>query len=385
MSSQLGALKPATSLPPTRQAVLWAAVAAFFLIGAVQALYGPAFPLLRERFGIGLEQVSMVVSAQFLGAFLGIILSGLLLRALGYRRVLLAACVTLALGVGVVAVAPVWLAVLGGAVLAGAGAGLLNVSGNLMIAVVFRPKAAPALNIINAAFGVGAVAGPLLVTFMEPHYGWAFAATALVAVLLLPWFGRLGVPDVTLPERGAAPVAWGSLVGFVLLYVFYVSAEVGVTSWETEYLTPAFGARAGAFTSLYWLAITAGRLLAAPLSARIRTHHFVLVASAATLVFMVAAHRVESAPIAYVLVGLSLAPIFPTALAWLTEVFPQRAEQVTPVVVAAANFGPALSAPIIGAVVNAWGVRVVPSALSVLTFALLLAVVWLWSRTRGRA
>lgn len=153
--------------------------------------------------------------------------------------------------------------------LAGAGTGLLNVSGNLMIAVVFRPKAAPALNYINAAFGVGAVAGPLLVTFMEPHYGWAFAAAAAVAVLLLPWFGRLGVPDTAPPERGAAPVAWGSLVAFVLLYVFYVSAEVGVTSWETEYLTPSFGARAGAFTSLYWLAITAGRLLAAPLSARI--------------------------------------------------------------------------------------------------------------------
>ena len=385
MSSQPAALKPLTGKPVTRRAVLWAAIAAFFLIGAVQALYGPAFPLLRERFGIGLEQVSIVVSAQFLGAFAGIVLSGFFLRALGYRRVLLAACVALALGVGVVAVAPVWLAVLGGAVLAGIGAGLLNVTGNLLIAVAFRPTAAPALNIINAAFGVGAVVGPLLVTVTEPHYGWAFAAAALVAILLLPWFTRLSVPGAAPPERGAAPVAWGSLAAFVLLYGFYVSAAGGVTAWATAYLTPSFGTRAAAFTSLYWLAITAGRLLAAPLSARIRTHHFVLGATVATLVFMVAAHRVESAPIAFVLVGLSLAPIFPTALAWLTEVFPQRAEQVTPVVVAAANLGPALSSPVIGAVVHAGGVQVVPTALSAMTLALLLTVVWLWVATKGRA
>jgi len=82
----------------------------------------------------------------------------------------------------------------------------------------------------------------------------------------------LPVPEVSLRDRGAAPLALVNLGAFVLLYIFYVSVEVGVTSWETEYLNPHFGASAAAYTSLYWLAITVGRVLAAPLSARLRSH-----------------------------------------------------------------------------------------------------------------
>lgn len=375
----------ATPKTVSRQAILWLSFAVFLLIGALQALYGPSFPMLRERFGIGVEAVSIVVSAQFLGSFLGIVVSGFLLRALGYKRVLLTAAGVLAVGAGSIALAPTWILVLAGAVLGGAGAGLLNVTSNLMVAVAFSPKAAPALNLSSALFGVGAVVGPLLVTAFEPRFAPPFLFIALGALVLLPWAATIRAPEVALPELGAAPVAWTSLAGFVLLYVFYVSAEVGVTSWETEFLTPHFGARAAAFTSLYWLAIVVGRVLAAPISSRLKSHSMVLYSAGATLVFMLAAHRVESAPLAFVLVGLSLAPIFPTTLAWLTEVFPQRAEQVTPVVVAAANLGPALTAPLIGRVVQADGPQVIPTALSGLALLLLLTVVWLWFRTRGRA
>lgn len=374
-----------TQPPVSRRGVLLFSFAAFLLIGALQALYGPSFPLLRERFGIGPEWVSMAVSAQFLGSFVGIVFSSQLLRAAGYRGVLAGAAAALALGGVVVAAAPTWAFVLAGAFLAGAGAGLLNVACNLLVAVTFRPRAAPALNLINALFGVGAVVGPLLVTATEPRFALPFLVVAVAAALLLPWVARLGVPAVAGLGADAAPVAWGSLAGFVLLYVFYVSVEVGVTSWQTEFLTPHFGASAAAFTSLYWAAITVGRFAAAPISARLPSQRMVLYAAAATLVFMVASHRVPSAPIAFALVGLSLAPIFPTALAWLTEVFPQRADQVTPVVVAAANFGPAISAPLIGLFVRAEGPQVVPTVLSGLALLLLLIVTWLARRTRGRA
>lgn len=368
-----------------RYAVLWFSFASFALIGALQALYGPSFPMLRERFSIGVEQVSIVVSAQFIGSFLGIIASGLLLRALGYRRALVIAAAGFVAGVAAIGLAPTWGMVLAGAVLAGAGAGLLNVSCNLMVAVSFRPKAAPALNLINAVFGVGAVIGPLLVTALEPRFALPFLILGAGGLILLPWALRLPVPEVALRDRGAAPLALVNLGAFVLLYIFYVSVEVGVTSWETEYLNPHFGASAAAYTSLYWLAITVGRVLAAPLSARLRSHQFVLYASAATLLFMVAAHRVESAPVAFLLVGLSLSPIFPTALAWLTEVFPERSEQVTPIVVAGANLGPALTAPLIGRIVQVEGAAVIPTALSGLALALLVVVALLWSRTRSRA
>lgn len=372
-----------TALP--RGGILLFSFAAFLLIGALQALYGPSFPVLRERFAIGPEWASIAISAQFGGSFIGIVFASQLLRAFGYRRVLAAAAAGVALGGAVIALAPTWGFVLGGALLAGAGAGLLNVTCNLLIAVTFMPRAAPALNLINALFGVGAALGPLLVTAAAPRFALPFALVGIVGAALLPWVARLRLPALLPAGRDTVPLAWGSLAGFAFLYIFYVSVEVGVTSWQTEYLTPHFGIRAAAFTSLYWAAITVGRFIAAPISSRLKSHRMVLYSAIATTVFMIAAHRVASAPIAFALVGLSLAPIFPTALAWLTEVFPRRADQVTPVVVAAANLGPALSSPLIGVIVQAQGVRAVPTVLSGLALVLLATVTWLWQRTRGRA
>lgn len=365
------------------RAILIVSFATFFLIGAMQALYGPSFPQLRERFAIGIEDVSIIVSAQFLGSFTGVIFSGALLRRFGYRRLLLAGAACLAAGMFVIVLAPTWVAVLAGAGLAGLGFGFLNVSGNLMVAVAFRPNAAPALNLLNALFGAGAAVGPLLVAVAEPRLTAPFIVMGAAALLLVGAIVGLKAPAVTVVAKGALPVAWLSLVGFVLLFVFYVSAEGGVAAWETEYLAPHMGAAAAAsFPALFWGAITVGRVLATPLSALVRPRQMVLGSTALALLFMLLAHSVDLAPYAYALVGLTLAPIFPTALAWLTEVFPQRAEQVTPIVVAAANVGPIVTAPLIGWAVGSYGTPVIPSALSALTLLLLLIVAWLWARTR---
>ena len=81
-----------------RRATLLAAGAAFLLLGAVVALYGPLFPQLRERFDVGLDQVGAVVSAHFLGSFVTVITSGVMLRRLGYRRVLVGGSASLVVG-----------------------------------------------------------------------------------------------------------------------------------------------------------------------------------------------------------------------------------------------------------------------------------------------
>jgi predicted MFS family arabinose efflux permease len=91
------------------------------------------------------------------------------------------------------------------------------------------------------------------------------------------------------------------------------------------------------------------------------------------------------APLAYALVGFAFAPVFPTALAWLQEVFPQRAEQIAPLVFAVANLGPVLTAPAIGWGVSLAGTGTIPPALGSLVLALLLVVGLLWRSDRGAA
>lgn len=371
---------------PKRRHLLIMGFAAFFLLGAQQAMYGPSLPLFRAKFGLGVDQVSAVVSAQFLGAFTAIVLSGLLIRRFGYRRVLIAGSLGVAAGLVSIGLATAWWQVVASAFVAGIGFGLLNLAFNLLLALSFRPNAAPALNLLNAVFGVGAMVGPLLVALLEPRLALPFLILAGVALVLLLLVTLLDVPQAVVAARSAAPAALGLLALFVLLYFFYVATEAGVANFQTEHLTPHFGAATAAgLPALFWAAITVGRLLATPLSARIRPPTMVLGSTILATVTLLFAGNVLAAPYLYAAVGLFLAPVFGTALAWLTEVFPQRAEQYTPIVVAAANLGPVLTAPLIGLAVGDHGTQVIPTVLAVLAALLVASAALLFWQARARA
>lgn len=369
---------------PERRLLLATGALGFLAIGAIQAMYGPAFPALLQRYAIGIGQVGAVVSAHFLGSFVTIAASGVLLARFGYRPLLAAGAAGMALGAAGVALSPGWGWTLAAAFVGGLGFGLLDVAVNLLFARSYGAAATPALNLLNAAFGMGAVAGPLLVGALAPRLAPPFlvlaALTAVAGVLLL----RVRTPRPLAPPAGVARLPLGPLLGFMGLYFVYVSCEVGVASWEPTFLAPTTGeARAAFLTSLYWAALTVGRLVAVPVSALVRPADMV---AGAALVATAAAWLAALpgwAPAAYALVGFAFAPIFPTTLAWLQEVFPQRAERITPLAITGATLGPVLSAPAIGWAVAATGSDRIPLVLALLVLLLLTVVGAVWRGTRG--
>lgn len=376
MSSRSGLLDPSS------RSVLLVAAGAFLLCGGMASLYGPLFPELRQRFGVGVDEVGAVVSAHFLGSFTMIVLSSAMIRRWGYRTVIIIGLLILVTGLTVLALAGEWWLVVTGAGVGGLGFGLLNVSINLVVARAFAADAAPALNLINALFGGGAMLTPLLVAAFAPRFSAPLVILIALATVVLVLAARLQAPPAAPPVRGGAPVARALVTSFVLLYFMYVTTEVGVASWVTEYLTPSVGLgwAAGA-TSIYWGAVTLGRILAVPISARVTPAALVIGALSVALFALVAAHWLPIAPVAFAVVGLGLAPVFPTGLAWLNRVMPRRAEQVTPIVLAAANLGPVATAPLIGSAVAAWGVSVIPSALAAAALLALACALWLRRRT----
>ena len=355
----------------------------FLSIGALVAMWGPAFLGFRERYGIGVDQVGNIVSAFFLGAFVTIALSGWLLPRFGYRRVLTGAALLLALGSLGVALSPSWWLAIVSALIGGLGFGAVDVGTNLLFTRVFEGNSAPALNMLNAMFSIGAVLGPLLIGRFDASITAPFAILAGVLLVSALLATRLPNPVPRQPVSGVRiPVV--AVSGFMMLYFVYVVAEVGVANWEATYLAPYVGAATAAgFTSLFWAAMALGRLVAAPISARIAPGPLVLGASLLALIGMLAASNVALAPWAYALVGFAHAPIFPTALAWLHRVLPERAERVTPWVFATANLGPVLSAPLIAAAVAGSSSDAIPLILSAIGALLVLVTASLWWRTRG--
>lgn len=367
---------------PARRALLATAGLGLLGIGAIQAMYGPAFPGLIERFGVRVDRVGATVQLHFAASFLTTVASSLLLERLGYRPVLVAAGAIMTVGTAVAALAPSWTWLLVGAGAAGLGFGLLNVGLNLGVARVFAPNAAPVLNLLGALFGIGAVLGPLAVAAAGGTLRLPFLGLAVVAASATVLATR--IPE---PEREAAPpdgrLPWGAALGFMALYVLYVAVEQGIASWETVHLQPSQGVqRAAFFTSLFWGALTAGRLAAIPLAARIRPRILVLIASAAGLAALATAHVTTLAPAAYALAGLAFAPVFPTTLAWIERVFPRRSERIVPIALATANVGPVAATAAIGAWVARSGPHVVPTALSAIAAALVAVVAILAWRTR---
>jgi fucose permease len=352
----------------------------FAVIGAVQALYGPALPVLERAFDITPASAATVVSAHFVGGVTSLPLWGAAQRRMPTRHVLAVATAALSAGCAGVAAASVWGLVLASALVAGIGFGGVDLALNVLFATSFGSRSALMLNLLNASFGVGAIAGPLAAAFSPRDAApLLFAATGAVGLALLPLV--LGIPEGG-ARRGeprgrsapGSPTGRGSglVGGFVVLYVLYVGVETGVGAWEPTHLAslgvPA--ARAALSTSLFWAGLTAGRLLAAPISVRVTPETIMVTSLTLAVGTLAAAHLPGFAPAAYALTGLALAPVFPTGLAWLTGALP-TARGATTTVVGAAMLGGVAFPTAIGWAVGAASPAVIPGALAAIAAAAL--------------
>ena len=146
-----------------------------------------------------------------------------------------------------------------------------------------------------------------------------------------------------------------------------MASEASLGNWIPTHLTPAYGpAPAARYAGLFWLALTAGRLAAAPVSLRVAPGvlvgwTIVLAVGAAT-----AATAVPVAPLAYMAAGFFCGPVFPGGPAWMRGRFPGSAEEVSSVVLAVAGLGTVVAPPVIGSAVDAFGVGAIPLGLSVM-------------------
>ncbi|MGW2981750.1 MFS transporter [Streptomyces humidus] len=394
---------PAAPLTPvfTTTAVV-ASCAGFVLIGALQALYGPSIPSLRDRFGLSPSAAGLGLSAHFVGGVVGVLLCDRRYGRTGNRQILGSSYLLMAAGAAGFALAPHWPVALVSAFVAGLGFGGIDYGLNQLFSVGFGHRSTAMLNILNAHFGIGAILGPALIGVVgSEHYPALFLAFALANLpLLLCLRGvRDHVPHST-DESGTDPESRGPEAGaagrgpadaalrsvlavFVTLYVLHVGIEAGVGGWEPTHLeTVGYGAGAAATaTSVYWLMMTMGRFLVAPIALRFSAQAIITVSCAGMTACLLLAGVPDLAPYAYAGVGLFIAPIFPTGLPWLSRAAP-RARRAGAVVIAASMLGGVAAGPALGRTIEWSGVRAVPLILAAVSAACLAATLWLIRATR---
>jgi MFS family permease len=198
------------------------------MMGAGQALFGPALPVYVREFSLSEAEAGLFVALLWVGCFLGVGLMFFKGAVIGPRHALAA----MALGTAGMAASPGWVPVLAGGVLFGVGYGMATAVFNPRVMRAFGATGPSMLSLLNATFGVGAIAAPLVFVWLGSDPVWAFGLVA--AVLLLIWLlagpaGREG-----LPPQGAVKAFqphWGILAfGVVAIGMEASLAGLGPTA-----------------------------------------------------------------------------------------------------------------------------------------------------------
>ncbi|MEU9170598.1 MFS transporter [Streptomyces sp. NPDC048420] len=382
-------LAPSRS-PVFTPAAVVASCVGFVLIGALQALYGPAIPAFRKEFGLSPSGAGLGLSAHFVGGVAGVLLFDRLYGRISNRRLLGSSYLLMAVGAAGFALAANWPTALTAALLAGLGFGGIDYGLNQLFAVGFGHHSTAMLNILNAHFGVGAILGPALIGAVgSGRYPAVFLGFALVNLPLLLCLkgvqNRAPQPCDTGPDaRGTLSRSLASVLSvFVALYVLHVGIEAGVGGWEPTHLEAVgYGAGVAATaTSVYWLMMTVGRFLVAPVALRFSAQTIITVSCAGMTACLLLASVKELAPYAYAGVGLFIAPVFPTGLPWLHRAAP-GARRAGALVIAASMIGGVAAGPALGKAIEWSGIRAVPLLLSGVSAVCLAATLWLVRSTR---
>jgi len=358
---------------------------AFFFLGAAIASLGPTLPGLAARVKLDVPALGILFSTRSFGYLFGSLLAGWILERI--RGHILLRIILLLVGL-VLAYIP-WipsLILLGFAFFTvGLGLGSMDVSSNTLLARVHGRESGPYLNAMYLAAGVGSFLIPLFLAGVSLTTG--YITLGLFSLPLILWLSITPSPQMPAPrqEKEKRGIRVTVLILFALMAFLYIGLEVSYGGWIFTYFQESgLGPERSAYTitSLFWLAITLGRLIAIPIASRVAPIHTIpwylfsgLLSTGLILIF-----RDQTWPvwIGTAGIGLSLATLFPTTFNYIQRTH-ELSSSLSGVVWSAGSAGGILLPFLIGRVMQIFH----PSAMMVLvllTWVLALAAFFLLLR-----
>lgn len=363
----------------------------FIGIGLPDGLLGVAWPSMRESFGLPLDALGGLLVMYTTGYLISSFGSGWLLRQTNVGVVLSSSC--LATGISLIGYASVgrwWMVILSGAV-TGLGAGAIDAGLNTFAAMRFSTRT---INWLHAFYGIGAFSGPLMMTgVLSAGHPWqqGYAIAGAGQLLLAGCFGltqhqwnrhqpATEEKLVTMPELTGSvislirlPVVWCS----VTIFFVYTGIEATAGVWVYSLFTEARAISmmtAGTWMSIYWGALTVGRILSAMVVGQITTRWLLrgCIAGQALGAMLLWLNLSSSSSFSgLALIGLASAPVFPTLIATTPErISQQYIARIIGFQIAAAVLGQSLLPALAGLLARTFGLELIAPAL--LTAALLL-------------
>ena len=371
---------------PQRNRLFLVLTFGFVLLGMGLGVQGVAWPSVAETFDRSLADLGYVTLLFGGGYTASTLLSGRLSSRAGIGPTLIGAAGLAVVALAALSGSPTWPLFLTAAGVLGAAGGLVDAATNTYVAI---RRGVRAMGLLHGSFGIGAIAGPLLVTgLLQVGLSWRAAFAALAGGQGL-YAAGLWLAARHLDAR-IAPVAddhqtgllrSSVLVWSLVVFFLYLGIAAGAGVWAFTFLTENRGISdglSGVVVASYWGAFTAARLLLGAAGDRFRADMVLRWSAVSTITTLLVFWWSPEAWVgvaALVLAGFAHGPVFPLEMLLTPRRF---GTALTPTVVgleiATANAAGAVLPGLIGLVVGYGGLDVIPPLLVANALALWLAI-----------
>ena len=352
---------------------------AFISLGLPDSILGSAWPAIQSGWSLPLDAAGwisfLVVGSTIISSFL----SGKVIKRFGTGKVTMFSCLMTGLALLGFSFAPSYIWLLVFAIPLGLGGGSVDAALNNYVATHYH---AHHMNWLHSFWGVGATLGPIIMAgYLATSWQTGFRTISLLqltlaAVLILTislWPKKKEHIEDVSKSKGVFKIKG---VKYALaIFLFYCAVEFSLGLWGSSYLvqikglTPATGAR---FVALYYGGITVGRMISGFLSFKLTNKQLILIGiytAFVGIVLLVLPLPSWSLIIAMPVIGLGLAPIFPSMIHETPKHFGKDVSQtIVGYQMAFGGIGSAFLPPTIGFIVS-------KTSLGLFPYLLMLAMV----------
>jgi fucose permease len=350
--------------------VFAAACVGMLVFGIVLATLGAVLPSIIQRLGLDRTEAGSLLALMSLGILAGSLVFGPVVDRRGYKGMLAAAVVLIALGLEGIAFAPSIGLLAVSAIIIGFGGGVINGGTTALVADISAEGRAAGLAYLGVFFGIGAFGVPLVLGLLRERFGDAgvVAVIGALVALVLAYYAAVRFPEPKQPQgfplRQAAGLLRDPVLVLLGVLLFFESGmEITVGGWTATYVHQELGLspeRALYLLSLYWLGMTGARLVSGWLLKRVSTVAVLLsslgVAFAGSLI-LIGARTTASAGAGTLLAGAGFAAVFPVILGYVGDRYERLSGTAFGVVLVMALMGGTALPFVTGVLGDAFGLR----------------------------
>lgn len=350
---------------------------AFISLGLPDALLGSAWPMMYQEFSVPISYAGIISAIISIGTVISSLNSDRLTRHLGAGKVTAISVLITAVSIFGFSFSHSFLPLVFWAIPYGLGAGSVDAALNNYVALHYKSRH---MSWLHAMWGIGAASGPYIMGYaLSSGGGWtsgyryiAILQTVLTAILFISLPAWKGKRNETKEEKGKALslkeiVKIKGAKEIMISFFCYCAIEQTSGLWASSYLVlyKGFNAEsAAAFASMFFIGITAGRIISGFLTIKLNDDSMIRLGSALIgtgIILLFLPGMKEIALLAFILIGLGCAPIYPSIIHSTPVHFgPERSQAIIGVEMASAYIGNCLMPPFFGILANHISIALLP-------------------------